>query len=79
MQTVARLAGVSAMTVSRALKRDASVSQETRARVLEVVREIGYVPDATARLFATRRSGFVAALVPSLRQLQFRRHRARHV
>jgi LacI family gluconate utilization system Gnt-I transcriptional repressor len=71
MQTVARLAGVSAMTVSRALKRDASVSQETRARVLEVVRQVGYVPDATARLFATRRSGFVAALVPSLNSSNF--------
>jgi LacI family gluconate utilization system Gnt-I transcriptional repressor len=71
MQTVARLAGVSAMTVSRALKRDASISQETRERVLEVVRQVGYVPDATARLFAARRSGFVAALVPSLNSSNF--------
>jgi LacI family gluconate utilization system Gnt-I transcriptional repressor len=71
MLTVARLAGVSAMTVSRALKRDASISRETRDRVLEVVRQVGYVPDATARTFATRRSGFVAALVPSLNSSNF--------
>ena len=71
MQTVARLAGVSAMTVSRALKRDASVSGETRDRILEIVARIGYVPDATARVFATRRSGFVAALVPSLNNSNF--------
>ena len=71
MQTVARIAGVSAMTVSRALKRDASISPETRDRVLEVVRQVGYVPDATARMFATRRSGFVAALVPSLNSSNF--------
>ena len=71
MQTVARLAGVSAMTVSRALKRDASVSEETRDRVLEVVGRIGYVPDATARVFGTRRSGFVAALAPSLNNSNF--------
>ena len=71
MQTVARLAGVSAMTVSRSLKSDASVSQETRNRVLEVVGRIGYVPDATARVFATRRSGFIAALVPSLNNSNF--------
>ena len=71
MQTVARMAGVSAMTVSRALKSDASVSEETRDRILEIVRRVGYVPDATPRVFATRRSGFVAALVPSLNNSNF--------
>lgn len=71
MQAVAELAGVSAMTVSRALKRDAAVSPETRDRVLEIVKQTGYVPDATARVFATRRSGFVAALVPSLNNSNF--------
>ena len=71
MQTVARMAGVSAMTVSRALKSDASISEETRDRVLEIVKRVGYVPDATARVFATRRSGFVAALVPSLNNSNF--------
>ena len=71
MQTVARMAGVSAMTVSRALKSDASVSQETRDRVLDIVKRVGYVPDATARMFATRRSGFVATLVPSLNNSNF--------
>jgi LacI family transcriptional regulator, gluconate utilization system Gnt-I transcriptional repressor len=71
MLAVARLAGVSAMTVSRALKSDASVSKETRERVLEIVKRLDYVPDATARVFATRRSGFVAALVPSLNNSNF--------
>jgi LacI family gluconate utilization system Gnt-I transcriptional repressor len=71
MQTVARMAGVSAMTVSRALKNDGSVSKETRERVLSVVARVGYVPDVTARVFATGRSGFVAALVPSLNNSNF--------
>ena len=71
MQTVADLAGVSAMTVSRALKSDAAVSKETRGRILEIVKQTGYIPDATARVFATRRSGFVAALVPSLNNSNF--------
>lgn len=71
MQTLADIAGVSAMTVSRALKSDASISQATRDRVLEIVRRTGYVPDATARMFATRRSGFVASLVPSLNNSNF--------
>lgn len=71
MQTLAKMAGVSAMTVSRALKREAVVSKETRDRILEIVKDTGYVPDATARVFATRRSGFVAALVPSLNNSNF--------
>jgi LacI family gluconate utilization system Gnt-I transcriptional repressor len=71
MQAIARLAGVSAMTVSRALKSDASISGATRERVLKIVGQVGYVPDATARLFATRRSGFVATLVPSLNNSNF--------
>jgi LacI family transcriptional regulator, gluconate utilization system Gnt-I transcriptional repressor len=71
MQTVARLAGVSAMTVSRALRSESLVSRDTRERVLEIVRETGYVPDASARVFASRRSGFVAALVPSLNNSNF--------
>jgi LacI family gluconate utilization system Gnt-I transcriptional repressor len=71
MQEVARRAGVSAMTVSRALKNDAAVSPKTRQRVLEVVRQTGYVPDAMARVFASGRSGFVAVLVPSINNSNF--------
>lgn len=66
MADVARLAGVSAMTVSRALRRDASVSDSTRARVLEVVDEIGYVPDQAAGALSSGRSGLVAAIMPTL-------------
>ena len=71
MQTVAEIAGVSAMTVSRALKSDAPISQKTRQRVLAAVKRVGYVPDLNARVFASRRSGFIAALVPSLNNSNF--------
>jgi LacI family gluconate utilization system Gnt-I transcriptional repressor len=71
MQDVARLAGVSAMTVSRALKSDASISQATRARILEVIERVGYIPDQTSIMLASRRSGFVVALIPSLNNSNF--------
>ena len=71
MQTIADIAGVSAMTVSRALKNDAPISQRTRKRVLAAVKRVGYVPDLSARVFASRRSGFIAALVPSLNNSNF--------
>lgn len=71
MQDVARLAGVSAMTVSRALRQDSSISEATRARILAVIDQVGYIPDQTANMLASRRSGFVVALIPSINNSNF--------
>ena len=71
MRDVARAAGVSRMTVSRALKKDSPVSAATRKHILQVVREMNYVPDQMAGSLTTKRSGFVAVLVPSLNNLHF--------
>ena len=59
------------MTVSRALKKDSPVSKETRDRILKIVHEMNYVPDQMAGSLTTKRSGFVAVLVPSLNNLHF--------
>ena len=71
MRDVARAAGVSRMTVSRALKKNSPISKDTRDRILKVVREMNYVPDQMAGSLTTKRSGFVAVLVPSLNNLHF--------
>ncbi len=71
MRDVARAAGVSRMTVSRALKKNSPISEETRARILKVVHEMNYLPDQMAGSLSTKRSGFVAVLVPSLNNLHF--------
>lgn len=71
MRDVARAAGVSRMTVSRALKKNSPIHPETRERILKIVREMNYVPDQMAGSLTTRRSGFVAVLVPSLNNLHF--------
>ena len=71
MRDVARAAGVSRMTVSRALKKDSPISKDTRERILKVVRDMNYVPDHMAGSLSTKRSGFVAVLVPSLNNLHF--------
>ncbi|MFD1332747.1 LacI family DNA-binding transcriptional regulator [Methylopila musalis] len=65
MADVARVAGVSAMTVSRALREDGSVSKATRARVLEVIDDLGYVPDQAAGALSSGRSGLVGMIAPS--------------
>ena len=71
MTDVALRAGVSAMTVSRALKVDGAVSPKTRQRILKAVEELGYVLDQTAGTLSSKRSGFVAALIPSLDNSNF--------
>src|SRR5258708_3652568 len=45
LRNVARLAGVSAMTASRALRNRPRVSADTRAAVLKIAAQIGYRPD----------------------------------
>ncbi|MEM7442810.1 MAG: LacI family DNA-binding transcriptional regulator [Pseudomonadota bacterium] len=71
MADVARHAGVSAMTVSRALKDETYVSPATRERILAAVDELGYVLDQAAGSLSSKRTGFVAALVPSINNSNF--------
>jgi LacI family transcriptional regulator, gluconate utilization system Gnt-I transcriptional repressor len=71
MSDVARAAGVSTMTVSRALRQDGRIAPETRRKIQRLVQELGYVPDRIAAGFSSRRSGFVGVLVPSLNNTHF--------
>jgi LacI family transcriptional regulator, gluconate utilization system Gnt-I transcriptional repressor len=66
MADVARLAGVSPMTVSRAFKRDTSVSEATREAILRAAEDIGYVFDSAASSLRSQRSDFVAVTIPSI-------------
>src|ERR1700674_950568 len=59
MADVARAAGVSHQTVSRVVNQHPSVTPETRAKVRQVIAELGYRPNSTARALARRRSGII--------------------
>ncbi|KAA9151143.1 LacI family transcriptional regulator [Microbacterium lushaniae] len=63
---VARLAGVSKSTASRALTGSGYVSEQTRRRVAEVAASLGYVPSTSAVSLATGRMQSVAVLVPTV-------------
>jgi LacI family repressor for deo operon, udp, cdd, tsx, nupC, and nupG len=63
---VARIAGVSTATVSRAISNPALVSEETRAAVQEAIRATGYRMNHAARNLRHRRTGGIVALVPNL-------------
>ncbi|PLQ00378.1 LacI family DNA-binding transcriptional regulator [Cupriavidus pauculus] len=67
MKEVARLAGVSPMTVSRALSTPHLVKPETLEQVQSVIRAVGYVPNRVAGSLSSRRTSLVGLIVPSLR------------
>jgi len=66
MRDVAKRAGVSTMTVSRALNEPGKVSAEMRERVLSAVKEIGYLPNHLASSLSSSRSTVVGLIVPSI-------------
>jgi LacI family gluconate utilization system Gnt-I transcriptional repressor len=66
MRDVAEVAGVSLITVSRALHQPDTVSDDTRRRVTEAMRTIGYLPNLAARGLVLQRSNVIAAVVPTI-------------
>ncbi|HWL80443.1 MAG TPA: LacI family DNA-binding transcriptional regulator [Roseomonas sp.] len=66
MRDVARMAGVSTMTVSRALNDPAKVSPEVRERVNAAVQAVGYLPNRLAGSLSSRRSSLVGLIVPNI-------------
>ena len=68
---VASLAGVSPITVSRALRGERAVDPELVARVKQAADRLGYVPDPAARALASRHSKHVALLIPMLSNALF--------
>src|SRR2546429_3594952 len=66
LSAVAKLAGVSSITVSRVVRLPDLVAPETRGRVETAMRELGYVPNQLAGALAGARSNSVGVLVPTI-------------
>lgn len=66
MADVAREAGVSMMTVSRAINNKDGISEATRQRILEIVDKLGYRPSDIARSLATDRTSTIGLVVPDI-------------
>ena len=66
IRDVARRARVSVASVSRALNNLANVSEHTKARVADAVRELGYVPHAGARSLSLARTNAIGVVLPDL-------------
>jgi len=73
LDDVARAAGVSTATVSRALNSPERVAESTRSRVMESVRALDYTPNLSARAMASNASRTIGAVIPTMENAIFAR------
>lgn len=66
IKDVAKLAGVSVMTASRAINRHSSVSVDARNKVLKAAKTLDYRPNLTARSLRVSRSQLIGLLLPDI-------------
>ena len=66
MKDIARDLGIAVITVSKVMRNKDDVSDETRKRVLDRVKELNYTPNLAARALVTGRSNLIGLVVPDL-------------
>jgi LacI family transcriptional regulator len=66
LKDIADELGVSVVTVSRALRDRPDIAKETKARILERVKQLNYRPNLMARSLVTGRSSLIGLVVPDL-------------
>lgn len=66
LSDVAERAGVSAVTVSRALRRPEMVSPQLRERIESAIKDLSYIPNRAASILASSRSNVIGVVVSSL-------------
>jgi len=71
LEDVARLAGVSTASISRALNEPNKVAQATRKRIDEAIERLGYTPNFGGRALASNRTNTVGAVIPSMANAMF--------
>jgi LacI family transcriptional regulator len=66
LKDIARQAGVSVMTVSKALRDEPDVSSATRTRLKALAQQMGYVPDSSAQGLRTKTTRMFGLIIPSI-------------
>lgn len=66
IKDVAKKAGVSISTVSRVINDSKPVTNEVKQRVLDIIKETGYVPNPLARSLVTKKSQLIGVIVPEV-------------
>ena len=68
---VAKKSGYSTSSVSRAISNPSSLSEKTRNKILLIIKKLGYVHNSLAGSLKSGKSGFIIAIIPTLRDSIF--------
>ncbi len=66
LKDVAKVAGVSYATVSRALSGSPEIGEDTRKRILKICEEMGYTPNSVARSMVMKRTNIIGLILASI-------------
>lgn len=66
IKDIAKATGVSAATVSRVINNSGYVKDETRQKVLEVIKKTNYIPSAVARSLSTKDTASIGVIIPDI-------------
>ena len=66
MREIADACDVSIMTVSRSLNNSRLVSKNTKKKVLEACKTLGYIPNSVAKTLVTRKTNMIGLVVPDI-------------
>ncbi len=65
------MAGVSVSTVSKIINNYSDISEDTRTKVLEIMKETGYVPSNSAKTLATKTSNLIGVIFAGKLNIDF--------
>ena len=67
IRDIARLSGAGISTVSRVINNSGYVADGTRTKIEQAIEELGFRPNAGARMMRSGRSNLIGVLVPSIK------------
>jgi DNA-binding LacI/PurR family transcriptional regulator len=68
---VAKIAGVSPSTISRVMNTPEIVAEDTRQKVMNVVKELAYIPNMIAANMPRRRTNYIGLIIPDITNIFF--------
>lgn len=71
IKKIAEMAGVSVSTVSKIINNYSDISEDTRTKVLEIMKETGYVPSNSAKTLATKKSNLIGVIFAGKLNIDF--------
>ena len=66
IKTIAKIAGVSHVAVSKALRDAPDISEETKQRIIQIAKDAGYTPNVAARNLNLRKTSTIGMIVPAM-------------